>query len=429
MLVILRRIKCALLELYTMNNDKQISDSINIFTLSNGMRCVHRRTQDPVMYCGIVIDAGSRDEQDKPGLAHFVEHTLFKGTLKRNSWRIANRMETVGGELNAYTSKEETVLYSCAPAANTQRGLELLGDIVARSTFPANELENEKRVVIEEINSYLDSPCDSVYDEFEDLIYAGSALGHNILGTEQSVRALTSADCRAFIDTFYVPQRMVAYCASPDSPASAERWMERYFGGLHHPAPDYHRTAPPEPKRFDSIRNDNGYQAHTVMGSRIFGRRDPRRFSLFLLNNILGGPCMNSRLNREIRDKNGYAYSVDSSVALMSDCGLITVYFGAEQSHVKECKKIVVRELSRLADSTMNARSFETARRQYIGQLTVSSEQRESRVMNLAKSLLYFGSIHDMQWTADRIAELRAEDVRSMAEMILSSGLSSLTLC
>lgn len=412
-----------------MNNIRHDSDSISVFTLPNGMRCVHRRTYDPVMYCGIAVDAGSRDEGEKHGLAHFVEHTLFKGTGRRNSWRIANRMETVGGELNAYTSKEETVLYACAPSENTQRGLELLGDIVANSTFPSHELENEKRVVIEEINSYLDSPCDTVYDEFENLIYAGSALGHNILGSVESVGSLSSEDCRAFIDTFYVPARMVAYCSSPDSPDKAERWMARYFGSLHHPAPDYRRTAPPEAIRFDQLRNDDGYQAHTVEGTRLFGRRDQRRFSLFLLNNILGGPCMNSRLNREIRDKRGYAYSVDSSVALMSDCGLITVYFGADPARVNECRKIVARELAKLANSPMNAKSFEFAKRQYIGQLTVSSEQRESRVMNLAKSLLYFDCIHDIQWTAERIAELKAEDVRSMAEMILESGLSSLTLC
>ena len=406
-----------------------MNQSYSLFTLSNGLRLACRHTSGLVSYIGAVVNAGSRDEDDSCfGLAHFVEHTIFKGTEKRRSWQISSRMEVVGGELNAYTSKEETMVYTNAPRGYEERAIELLADLISSSCFPKAEIDREREVVVEEINSYLDSPADSVYDEFEELAYAGSGLAHNILGTPESVRTLSGEDCRRFLDRFYTPGNMVVYCCSPLDPEKLYRLVERYFGSLHFPVTEHQRIAPAPMATFD-IRNDRGnHQANTIVGARVFGRNDPRRFALFLLNNYLGGPCMNSRLNRELRDKRGYVYSVDSSVSLMSDSGLMLIYFGSDPSTVGKCRRIIAGELDRLAQSPLSASTLERIKRQYCGQLLVSSDHMENRAMSLAKSLLYYNEIHDISTTASHIMEVTAEDLREVAEMLVPDKCGCLTL-
>lgn len=402
----------------------------NIFTLPNGLRCVHLRTQSHVAYIGLAVNAGSRDESsDKQGLAHFVEHTIFKGTRRRSSWHVSNRMESIGGELNAYTSKEETLIYTNAPSGHAERAIELLADLVAGSSFPAVEIEKERDVVIEEIHSYQDSPSDSVYDIFDDMLYSGSGIGHNILGTPESVRGLSGTDCRGFIEDFYVPGNMVLYAASPDEERVIERLANKYFGTLHLAGKPKNRQNPPMNRPFSEIIERDGHQAHTIIGARTFGRDDDRRFALFLLNNFLGGPCMNSRLNQELRERRGYVYTVDSSVALLSDAGAILIYFGSDRATVEKCIKIVRRELEKMAESPMKPGVFDKIRRQYAGQLLVSSDHRESMAMSMGKSLLYYNEIHDVEWTTERILSVRPEEVRAMAEMLAPDILSRLTLC
>lgn len=401
----------------------------HILTLDNGLRIVCRQSHGHVSYIGVAVNAGSRDEPpSSQGLAHFVEHTLFKGTSTRKSWQISNRMESIGGELNAYTSKEETMVYTNAPAGNTERAFELLGDIIANSLFPAAELDKEREVVIEEIKSYLDSPSDSVYDEFEELIYDGSGLAHNILGSPESVRTLTGKDCREFIDRFYTPTEMVIYCVDPSPISVIERLSEKHFGKLHFQSIDRHRTPPPAPTPFSITRDRGNHQANTIIGSRIFGRTDPRRFAMFLLNNYLGGPCMNSLLNRELRERRGLVYTVDSSVALLSDSGTLMVYYGCDPSENDRCSAIVRRQLERLASSCLAPRTFDAVKRQYCGQLLVSSDHKESKAMSMAKSLLYYGEVHDIADTAAKISEVTASEMREAAELVLSNGLNRLTL-
>ncbi len=401
----------------------------HIFTLPNGLRCVHWRTDSYVSYCGMVINAGSRDEgDDEQGLAHFVEHTLFKGTRRRRAWHISNRMECVGGELNAYTTKEETMVYTNAPAGYLERSMDLLADIIGYSNFPLAEIEREKEVVIEEINSYLDSPSDSVYDQFEDMIFAGSGLGHNILGTPESVRSLTPDSCRGFIERYYVPKNMSFYCADPSDHKKVERLCLKYFGFLKYEMPDHIRAVPPMVERFDTTINKDGHQAHTIVGMRTFTRNDPRRHALLLLNNYLGGPCMNSRLNQEMREKRGMVYTVDSSVALMCNSGLMQIYFGADPDSVERGKKLIRRELERLAEAPIKPRLFQQVKQQYAGQLSVSSDHKESQAMAMGKSLLYYGEIHDIAFTRRRIMELTAEELRAVAETLLQSGPCCLTL-
>ncbi len=401
-----------------------------IAVLSNGMKVALRHSADSmVSYIGVAVNAGSRDEGTHlHGLAHFVEHTIFKGTSSRRSWHISNRMESIGGELNAYTSKEETVIYTNAPAGNAERAIELLADIVANSRFPEAELEKEREVVIEEINSYLDSPADSVYDELEELIFAGSGLAHNILGSKESVRSLNSKDCREFLDMWYVPSNMTAYISDPGDPEKLIALMEKHFGQLHFLGRQHDRQAPPPCKGFDEVRDRNGHQAHTILAYRLFGRKDPRRFATFLLNNYLGGPCMNSRLNQELREKRGLVYTVDSSVGLLSDTGLMQIYFGCDPGGSDKCIRIIRKELDRLASTTLSDRAFEAIRTQYCGQLLVSSDHRESTAMSMGKSLLYYDNIHDIRKMTEHIHNVSKEEFRQIAEMLASAPLCRLTI-
>lgn len=406
-----------------------MDQSYKVFTLSNGLRVVCWHVNGMVSYIGAVVNAGSRDEGDCcHGLAHFVEHTVFKGTRKRRGWQISGRMEAVGGELNAYTSKEETMVYTNAPAGYEERAVELLADLVTSSCFPESELEREKEVVIEEIKSYLDSPADSVYDEFEELAYKGSGLSHNILGTPDSVRGLGSKDCRDFIDRFYTPRNMVVYCCSPLKPEKLCRLVERYFVSMRFLEAPHFRMAPPVMDRFDLRRDRGNHQANTIVGARVFGRNDSRRYALFLLNNYIGGPCMNSRLNRELREKRGYVYTVDSNVSLMSDSGLMFIYFGSDPAVVGKCRRIISSELDRMAQSVLPAQTFDKIKRQYCGQLLVSSDHRENRAMSLGKSILYYNEIHDISTTAERIMAVSAEEVREVAELLVHDKCSCLTL-
>ncbi len=397
--------------------------------MANGLRLMVCNANSLVTYFGAIVSAGSRDEHlDKQGLAHFVEHTIFKGTRRRKAWQISSRMESIGGELNAYTSKDETAIYTNAPAGHAERAIELVADLITESLFPEEELEKEKDVVIEEIHSYQDSPADSVFDEFEELIYEGSGLAHNILGSPESVKALTSADCRNFIDTFYTPSQMILYASGPESPRRIAALVEKHFSRLHFPETPRTRATPGSANRFSISRDRGNHQANTIVGARTFGRLDPRRPALLLLNNHLGGPCMNSRLNRELREKRGYVYTVESSVSLYADTGSVFIYFGCDPDKVRRCVRLIHNELDRLAQTTLTESALDAIKRQYCGQLTVATDQRESRVMALAKSLLYFGRICDFEEIISLIRDVTPAQMREVAEMIAPANCSSLTL-
>lgn len=402
----------------------------HISTLPNGVRAVHLYAPGRVAYTGVVIAAGARDDGvDTHGLAHFVEHTVFKGTDHRSSRLINRRMESIGGELNAYTTKEDTVIFTNAPTGYTERALDLLFDLIAFCNFPAREIEKEREVVIEEIYSYLDSPADAVYDDFDAHLFAGSELGHTILGTPESVKALTPADCRSFISRGYRPENIVVYCLDSTPHARFERLVEKYFGRLESTAAARARQLPAETAPFDITDDRSGHQAHTVTGMRVFGRHDPRRHALFLLNNHLGGPGMSSILNQQLRERLGYVYTVESNVALMSDCGMWSVYFGSDAKVVDRCMRIIDRELQRLASDHVAPRQLEAMKRQYIGQITVSGDSNESLAMSMGKSLSFFGSVHHPEWTAEQINSITADGLRDVAAMLAAGARSRLTLC
>lgn len=400
-----------------------------IHTLPNGLRVAVNHAPGNVSYAGLIVNAGSRDEcPDHYGLAHFVEHTVFKGTLNRSSWHISNRMEAIGGELNAYTFKEGTAIYTIAPAGYEERTLELLTDLVNNSTFPQPELNREREVIIEEINSYLDNPSEAIFDQFEELIYAGSPLAHNILGTPESVRAIQSEDCKNFVGRYYSPRNMAGFISTPARPDKVVRLLEKYFGTFDRPYNKPERLVPPTAPRFDEVRDNNGHQAHTIIGARVFNRQDPRRFPLLLLNNYLGGPGMNSRLNQSLREKRGLVYTADSFVSLLADSGLLVIYFGSDRDAVGKCCRIVRNELDKLAQKTLSPRVFNKIKEQYCGQMLVSSDNKESMAMSLGRNLLFYDKLTDIAATAERVREVTPEQFREVAELLAPDNCSRLTL-
>lgn len=406
--------------------DKEI---FTYLTLPSGLRMVYRREDAMVEYCGLAVNAGSRDEsQSEFGLAHFVEHTIFKGTERRRAWHIINRMEAVGGELNAYTTKEETMVYSVFPTGNLSRAAELIFDLAANSLFPDTELDKEREVVADEINSYLDTPSEAVFDDFEDLIFAESQLGHNILGSADTVAKLTSADCRRYLRRYYTPGNMVFFYSGPTPRAVVERLAARLSAML--PATDGERTprvAPPVVEPFVASHGVGSHQAHTVIGARIPGMYDIDRQTLALLTNILGGPGMNSLLNVSLRERRGLVYSVDASTTIFTDAGLFTIYFGCDPEDNDRCVKLTLREMSRLAETPMSERALTKAKKQFLGQLTVGSENREQLALGSARATLYYGHALTPSQVYDRVMQVTPDRLLTLAQTIAATP-SILTL-
>lgn len=398
-------------------------------TLSNGLRLVHIPTTSQVAYCGLAINAGSRDDlPGKAGLAHFVEHTIFKGTKHRRSWHILNRMEHVGGELNAYTTKEGTALYSVFPNEHFERAIELIADLVANSQFPESELTKEREVVMEEIDSYRDTPMEAAYDDFEDLLFAGSSIGHNILGNEHELLSITANDCRHYLDTQYVPENMVFFALGNIKTERLFRLTEKHLGVLNHKLERAARITPTEVSVFHKVINIDSHQAHTIVGKQVFSTYDNRKYAMSLLNNILGGPGMNSLLNVAIREKRGYVYTIESSLSLLSDCGIFQIYFGSDERHVAPSIKIINRILEELATKPLNEKTLQAAKRQYLGQMLVSSENKESVALSLGKSFLYHNSILNDGELAERINAITAQQLMDCATLLAPPTCSILTL-
>lgn len=390
------------------------------------MVCLHR-PGSAVGFAGIDVHVGSRVESaGEHGLAHFVEHTIFKGTARRSSWHIINRMEAVGGELNAYTTKEETVVYTAFPGGNLPRAAELVADLAVNSRFPAAQLEKEREVVADEIDSYLDTPADAVFDDFEDLLFAGSDLGHNILGDTAALATFGSDTCRSYLSRWYTAANMVAFYAGPMRPQRAFGVLARAFAALP-PGPSPHAvSAVPAVAPFDVVRSIGSHQSHTVLGARTCGFRDPRRFALGLLTNIIGGPGMNSLLNMELREKRGLVYNVEASTGLFSDCGALAIYYGCDPHDDARCRALVADTLARVAGGAISPRSLERAKKQYLGQMIVGSESLENRVLGIARQTLFNGRAALPRETVEAVRAVTAADIAYMASSLLP--LSRLTL-
>lgn len=396
-------------------------DNISIISTSSGLRAVCQRKPGVAEFFGVATMVGSRDETpDLYGMAHFVEHTIFKGTSHRRAGHIINRMEAVGGELNAYTTKEKTVVYSAFPAGNLRRAAELTGDLLCHSEFPDRELDREREVVADEIASYLDTPSEAVFDDFEDLAFAGTGLGHNILGLENTLRTFDSHRCREFLHRFYTAPNMVAFYSGPESPYTIGNLLERHFSDLptHSVTRDKADFSAISP--FHVTREAGLHQSHTVMGKRVEGVGGRDTYAMALLTNILGGPGMNSLLNVALREKRGLVYTVEAGTTLYSDTGLFTVYFGCDSKDTDRCRRMVETRIKALAENPIPERKLAAYIRQYTGQMMLARDNREQSALAMARSMLYHGRVLSLKETIERISGVTPQRIMAAAEKIAS---------
>ena len=400
----------------------------NIHTLSNGLRIIHEPSSSKVAYCGFAVDAGTRDEaENEQGMAHFVEHLIFKGTRKRKAWHILNRMENVGGDLNAYTNKEETVIYSAFLTEHFGRALELLSDIVFHSTFPQNEIEKETEVIIDEIQSYEDTPSELIFDDFEDMIFRNHPLGRNILGRPDLLKKFRSEDAIAFTSRFYQPSNMVFFVLGDFNFQKIVRQVEKLLVDLPLVTVENQRTIPPLYVPEQLVVHKETHQAHVMIGSRGYNAYDDKRTALYLLNNILGGPGMNSRLNVSLRERRGLVYTVESNLTSYTDTGAFCIYFGTDPEDVDTCLKLTYKELKRMRDVKMTSSQLMAAKKQLIGQIGVASDNNENNALGMAKTFLHYNKYESSESVFRRIEALTAEGLLEVAnEMFAEEYLSTL---
>ena len=421
----------------------------NIHTLSNGLRIIHEPSSSKVAYCGFAVDAGTRDEaENEQGMAHFVEHLIFKGTRKRKAWHILNRMENVGGDLNAYTNKEETVIYSAFLTEHFGRALELLADIVfhstfpqkekrhtksiqprqvTRYTFPQNEIEKETEVIIDEIQSYEDTPSELIFDDFEDMIFRNHPLGRNILGRPDLLKKFRSEDAMAFTSWFYQPSNMVFFVLGDFNFQKIVRQVEKLLVDLPLVTVENQRTIPPLYVPEQLVVHKETHQAHVMIGSRGYNAYDDKRTALYLLNNILGGPGMNSRLNVSLRERRGLVYTVESNLTSYTDTGAFCIYFGTDPEDVDTCLKLTYKELKRMRDVKMTSSQLMAAKKQLIGQIGVASDNNENNALGMAKTFLHYNKYESSESVFRRIEALTAEGLLEVAnEMFAEEYLSTL---
>lgn len=404
---------------------------IHIFTLGNGIQVVYKEIPaSDVSHCGIIIDAGSRDElENEQGLAHFIEHGLFKGTQKRKAFHVLNRLDIVGGEINAYTTKETTCIFASFLNEHFERAVELLQDICFNSIFPEKELEKEKDVIIDEIHSYLDSPSEQIYDDFEDQVFKGHPIGRNILGTVESVKGFTRENIFGFIKRNYKSGRIVFSCAGSLNLPMVKSIVEKYFSGIPSSNGSEKR------KQFLGYRpaqivrkRENTFQAHHITGGLAYSRNDPKRFPLILLNNLLGGPAMNSRLNLAIREKYGYTYNLESNYAAYSDTGIFSIYLGTDMKYLNKTVKLVQKELKKLREQKLGKMQLHYAKKQLIGHTAIAQENKAGVMLAIGKSLLYTGKVNSLEEIYDKFESITAEDMLCVANEVFDQNvLSSLT--
>ena len=400
----------------------------NEYTLPNGLRIIHEPTLSKVSYCGFAIDAGTRDEaENEQGMAHFVEHLIFKGTEKRKAWHILNRMENVGGDLNAYTNKEETVVYAAFLTEHLERALELLGDIVFHSTFPQHEIEKETEVIIDEIQSYEDNPSELIFDDFEDMIFRNHPLGRNILGKPDLLRSFRTEDVLSFTRRFYQPGNMVFFVQGQYDFKKIIRLAEKHLSDIPAVTVDNQRMPPPlyVPERL--VVPKDTHQAHVMIGSRGYNAYDDKRTALYLLNNILGGPGMNSKLNVSLRERRGLVYNVESNLTSYTDTGAFCIYFGTDIEDMDTCLKLTYKELKRMRDVKMTSSQLAAAKKQLIGQIGVASDNFENNALGMAKTYLHYHKYESSEVVFKRIETLTAEQLMEVAnEMFAEEYLSTL---
>lgn len=394
-----------------------------IHTLSNGIKLVFKQVNSPVAHAGLMIQAGTRfDPEDKAGLAHFLEHSIFKGTEKRKPFHILNRVDSVGGELNAYTTKEEIVVYASFPKEFVNRSLELLNDIAFNSIYPEKEIEKEKDIVIDEINSYLDSPSDYIFDEFEDTIFEGHPLGKNILGTAESVTGINRKDLLSFVESRFVPENMVISIVGNYKFKDLIRKCEKYIVPKFNSKPEANFDDHFVREKFIKKTNRANYQSHIMIGAQAYNINDDRRRALILLNNILGGPSLNSRLVLNIREKYGFTYNIESNYTPYSDLGMINIYAGTDKKYMNKTIKLIEKELKKFKETKMTSHQLERAKIQLKGNITLSEENNLNQMLGLGKAVLFNKKIDSLEEVFKAIDEISPELMLEVSNEIFDSN-------
>ena len=405
-------------------------------TFDCGLQFAFRRTRSQVAYSALAIQSGTRNEPEAhSGIAHMTEHMLFKGTARRTPQQISNRLEVLGGELNAYTAKEETVLYSTVLKEDTAKAVDLLFELAFTSTFPQKELDKERCVVIDEINMYKDSPSECIFEEFERLLFEPSPLARPILGTTRSLKTIDSAALHAYVRENFRPEKMCISIVGNLTPQRAEKIARqaaaKYIPAGYVPAERPARPVAPAqlplPPVFNKEVSKKNHQINCIVGTTAWSYYDERRMELILLANLLGGPSANSRLNQQLREKNALVYTIDASYTQFADAGSFLIYFGCEKPNLERCLQLVHAELAQLRDKPLSDRALRVAKKQLLGQLAVSSDNGEAQALGMAKSMLVYGEVMPDEEVRRRIEAITADSLRqAAAEVLADNRLSTL---
>ena len=411
----------------------------NTYTLDNGLRIIHLPSDSKVVYCGYQINAGTRNEEPgEEGLAHFCEHVTFKGTERRKAWHILNCLESVGGDLNAYTNKEGTVYYSAILKEHIARAVDLLSDIVFHSVYPQAEIDKEVEVICDEIESYNDSPAELIYDEFENILFKGSPLGHNILGTAEQVRRFTTGDALRFTRKLYRPDNAIFFAYGDidfkklvkllktlnfehgtwnfmNSKTSETQAAEMEAGDANHKVQSSKFNVQSTEGQ-TIVMQKNTHQAHVMIGTRAYDVNDDRRMPLYLLNNMLGGPGMNAKLNLALREHNGLVYTVESTMVAYGDTGVWSIYFGCDEHDVKRCLRLVRKELDKFMQKPLSEAQLKAAKKQIKGQIGVACDNRENFALDFGKSFLHYGWEKNVDRLYEQVDEITAEQIQAVAK-------------
>ena len=426
----------------------------NTYTLDNGLRIIHLPSDSKVVYCGYQINAGTRNEEPgEEGLAHFCEHVTFKGTERRKAWHILNCLESVGGDLNAYTNKEGTVYYSAILKEHIARAVDLLSDIVFHSVYPQAEIDKEVEVICDEIESYNDSPAELIYDEFENILFKGSPLGHNILGTAEQVRSFKTEDALRFTRKLYRPDNAIFFasgdidfkklvkliqkalgecpkgrelacsadCKSAETPteeriAEETPTEEMEAGDANHKVQSSKFNVQSKVAGQTIVMQKNTHQAHVMIGTRAYDVNDDRRMPLYLLNNMLGGPGMNAKLNLALREHNGLVYTVESTMVAYGDTGTWSIYFGCDEHDVKRCLRLVRKELDKFMQKPLSDAQLKAAKKQIKGQIGVACDNRENFALDFGKSFLHYGWEKNVDRLYEQVDEITAAQIQAVAQ-------------
>lgn len=397
-------------------------------TLKNGLRLIHQQTERQVAHCAIIINTGTRDElENEHGIAHFLEHIVFKGTSKRKAYHIISRMEDVGGEIDAYTTKEETCIYASFLSKHYDRTMELMSDMIFNSSYPEKEIVREREVILDEINSYNDSPAELIFDDFEELVFNGHSLGRNILGTRKSLKGFKGSNLKDFANRTYNTDQMVFCSVGNITFEKIVKYFEKYFGEI----PANYRNWKRKPCKniipVEKIIKKKTHQAHCIIGTTAFNFRDKKRVPFLLLTNLLGGTGLNSRLNLSLREKNGLVYYVESSYTPYFDTGIFNIYFGCDKDKLNKAQNLIHKEISKIKNDLLGINQLQRAKQQMTGQLAISLENSENLLLSLGKSYLLYNKVDSIEVVTERIEQITSKDIIEVAnDVFVDNNFSTL---